>query len=462
MMSPRVAIVVGLVLALGACQTSSIIPGQGAADPCVGQTCGGHGLCAVAQGTAICVCDAGFHAWGLACIPDDPTAPCTGVDCGPGGTCAVVSGAPSCTCGAGYHRAGATTCLPDAVDGGAPGQQDGGTTPQPDGGAPGQRDGGTPTQPDGGTTPQPDGGTPPQSGTYFPAGAPWYTDISAAALDGESAQVISGLQAAGGWGTGTMRIDFSIEVLEADASTPMRTFEPTDDFYSPDCDEVQMPVPLNGVLEGETGYECTTDGDCHLIVVHRPTMKLYEMWRANISGGTFYGGCLAVWDMTRVYPANGRGDQCTSADAAGYPIAPLLFTADEVASGSVDHAIRFILPNARIRNGVYVHPATHSTGATSGGSGTPPYGARFRLRADYPLASLPSDGARAVARGLQRYGMFLSDGGNIALTAQSDRLTTAKWSGLLDSYDLSDLKVSDFQMVDGGARVAYTGDCVRQ
>jgi serine/threonine-protein kinase len=258
-----------------------------------------------------------------------------------------------------------------------------------------------------------------------------------------------------------MRIDFSIEVLEADAATPLRTFETTGDFYSPDCDEVPMPVPVGGALEGESGYECTTDGDCHLIVVHRPTMKLYEMWRANITGGTFYGGCLAVWDMTRVYPAEGRGDQCTSADAAGYPIAPLLFTADEVASGSVNHAIRFILPNARIRNGVYVHPATHSTSAATGGSGTPPYGARLRLRADYPLASLPNDGARAVAKGLQKYGMFLSDGGNIALTAQSDRLTTAKWSDHLGSYDLSDLQVSDFEMVDGGSRVTYPGDCSR-
>jgi len=452
-MSRRPAVIVSIALALAGCQTSSINPGGGTADPCVDETCLGHGICATAQGAAICVCDAGYHAWGLSCILDDPTAPCSGVDCGPGGTCTAVAEAPSCQCGAGYHRAGPTTCLPDAALDGGTTLRDGGTTPQHDGGSPPQTDGGSP--------PQTDGGTPPQAGGYFPAGAPWYTDISSAALDGESAQVIPGLQAAGGWGSGQLRIDFSIEVLEADAQTPMKTFETTGDFYSPDCDEVPMPVPVGGALEGETGYECTTDGDCHLIVAHRPTQKLYEMWRANITGGTFYGGCLAVWDMTRVYPAQGRGDQCTSADAAGYPIAPLLFTADEVASGSVNHAIRFILPNARIRNGVYVHPATHSTGATSGGAGTPPYGARFRLRADYPLASLPSDGARAVARGLQRYGMFLSDGGTIALTAQSDRSTTAKWSGLLDSYALSDLQVSDFEMVDGGSRITYTGDCVR-
>jgi hypothetical protein len=455
-MSLRLAVILGFALALGGCKASSIIGGPGAEDPCAGETCAGHGLCATAQGTAICVCDGGYHSFGLACVADDPTNPCSGVDCGPGGSCAVVSAAPACHCGAGYHLAGTTTCLPDA-----PAPQDGGGSTQHDGGGSTQHDGGATPQQDGGATPQQDGGTTPQGGAYFPAGAPWYTDVSGAALDSESAQVISGLQAAGGWGTGSMRIDFSIEVLEADSATPMRTFETTGDFYSPDCDEVPMPVPVGGALEGETGYECLSDGDCHLLVVHRPTMKLYEMWRANVSGGTFYGGCLAVWDMSRVYGGQGRGDQCTSADAAGYPIAPLLFTADEVAAGMVDHAIRFILPNARIRDGVYVHPATHSTGAASGGSGTPPYGARLRLRADYNLAALPNDGARAVAKGLQKYGMFLADGGNIALTAQSDRLATAKWADHLGSYDLSSLQVSDFEMVDGGSRITYTGDCSR-
>jgi len=185
------------------------------------------------------------------------------------------------------------------------------------------------------------------------------------------------------------------------------------------------------------------------------------MWRADIRGSDFRGGCLAVWDMTRVYPPSGRGEQCTSADAAGYPIAPLLFTADEVAAGSIDHAIRFILPNARIRSGVYVHPATHGTRSTSGPGEAPPYGARLRLRADYPLDRLPNAGARVVARAMQRYGILLSDGGNIALTARSDRSTTAKWSGLLGPRDLDALRPGDFAMIEAGERIPLTLDCVR-
>jgi serine/threonine-protein kinase len=300
-------------------------------------------------------------------------------------------------------------------------------------------------------------------GPYFPADSPWYQDISTAPVDPESAAVIGWLASVGGWGGGQMQIDFTIEVLEADASAPFQSFTPTGDFYNPDCDLAPVPLPAGGALEGEDGYECASNGDCHLIVVHRPTNRLYEMWRANvenIENGTFYGGCLAVWDLI-TYPSAGRGEQCTSADAAGFPIAPLLFNADEVAAGQIDHAIRFILPNSRMRHRVYVHPATHSTSATSGPATAPPYGARLRLRADYPLHTLPNEAARVVARAMQKYGILLADGGTIALTAQSDRFTTAKWDDLLGPHDLNDLQVTDFQMVAGGPRFYWTGDCER-
>jgi hypothetical protein len=165
--------------------------------------------------------------------------------------------------------------------------------------------------------------------------------------------------------------------------------------------------------------------------------------------------------MDLTYPYGGRGNDCSSADAAGFPIAPLLFNADEVAAGHIDHALRFILPNSRMRRRVYVHPATHSTFPTSGPATAPPYGARLRLRADYPLQNLPNDAARAVARAMQKYGILLADGGTIALTAQSDRFTTAQWSGLLGPLDLRALLVTDFQMVAAGDRFNYTGDCVR-
>jgi len=87
---------------------------------------------------------------------------------------------------------------------------------------------------------------------------------------------------------------------------------------------------------------------------------------------------------------------------------------------------------------------------------------RFRLRADFPLATLPSDGARVVARAMQRYGMLLSDGGNIALTAASDTYTTHAWSEVgIDSHSLFGIAVGDMEVVDLGPTIPLTYDCVR-
>ena len=115
---------------------------------------------------------------------------------------------------------------------------------------------------------------------------------------------------------------------------------------------------------------------------------------------------MAIWDWTRPYPGSLRGDVCTSADASGGLVAPLLFTAEEVAAGHIDHAIRFILPNTRIQDRQYVRPATHGTGNGTArwaqDSGVP-YGARFRLHAGFDTSRLTA-GAKVVAAALVKYG----------------------------------------------------------
>ena len=310
---------------------------------------------------------------------------------------------------------------------------------------------------DGGTD---GGGEARPAGLYFPDGSPWYQDVSPAAVDPQSPAIIDWLDTQG-WGFGRFQIDFGLVVVQADASTPRLDFTPTDDFYSPDCDRDAVPVPQDAVIEGESGTACESDGDCHLLVADWESGQLFEMWRADIRGSTFRGGCLAVWDMNRSYGPDGRGDQCTSADAAGYPIAPLSPTADQVASGDIGHALRFILPNSSIRAGEFVHPATHATGAASGGSDAPPYGAHLRLRSDFDLDSLPNEASRTVARALQTYGMYLADGGNIALTFQADTFSTHKWADLLESRDLQDIRPADFELLELPDPIPLTYDCVR-
>lgn len=293
---------------------------------------------------------------------------------------------------------------------------------------------------------------------------PWNTDISGAALASDSQAVIDYLEA-NVQSDARFQIDFSIPILYADASTPHMMFTPDDGpdgtFYSPDCDPAPIPVPEDGHIEGEEAYSCDNDGDCHLIVVDYDACRLYEQWRSNFGGGAA-GGCLAIWELDREYDETMRGDYCSSADGAGLPIAPLLFTADEVEAGEIRHALRFILPNDNIRDDAFVRPGTHTPPATDGPIDSPPYSARLRLRGDVDISGL-NPAAQVVAQAMKTYGIILADGGNITFTAAADDVTTAKWDGVgLGPHDLKDLQWSQFEVVDGGPPIAWSeGECTR-
>lgn len=315
---------------------------------------------------------------------------------------------------------------------------------------------------------------------YFPPGAVWYEDVSNAPVAPDSAAItqwMEGFEPPNGWGTGTMKVDFSIVTVDVPDGTMKRTFETVDGYYYvPDCDTAPVPVPQGGAVEETygtptdfstpfSGYNCFgfNDGaDCHMLFVARGEKRLYELYHATINpADAFMGGCLAVWDTSKVYGPEGRGQQCTSADAAGFPIAPLLFTAEEIKAGVINHAIRFILPNDMVRAKKYVYPATHGTN-TTGPATSIPYGGRMRLRKDYPLNTL-SPAAQVVAKALQKYGMLHADGGNIALTAQSDLLSAVKWADVgFEASSLSALKATDFEVIAYDTPIDVTYDCQRQ
>ena len=106
--------------------------------------------------------------------------------------------------------------------------------------------------------------------------------------------------------------------------------------------------------------------------------------------GTWHAGSGAIWNLN----SNAlRPQTWTSADAAGLPILPGLVRYDEIASGSIDHAIRITLNRTDRR---YVWPATHQAG--DGNANNAPMGARFRLKASFDDQQLPGDGTGDPAR----------------------------------------------------------------
>ena len=231
-----------------------------------------------------------------------------------------------------------------------------------------------------------------------------------------------------------------------------------------------MPVPAGAYFEGSQNLICDPSGntegqgDCHLLVVERDEHKLYEVYQGSKKGSKNEEAITAqgffVWDLKKSYPETLRGDQCTSADAAGFPIAALLPTPDEVASGAVHHPLRFILPNDRMKKGVYVRPATHAGGPDSTDPNAPPYGVRFRLKADFDESSY-SASERVILKALKTYGMLLSDGGEVPLTFADDRTSTAKWSNLgIQAESFSKIRVDQFEAVELGPDVPVTYNCV--
>ena len=63
---------------------------------------------------------------------------------------------------------------------------------------------------------------------------------------------------------------------------------------------------------------------------------------------------------------------------------------------------------------------------------------------------------------MKKYGMLLSDGGNIALTFADDRTTTAKWSSVgITAQSFKSIGVDNFEVVDCRPDRALTDDCVR-
>jgi serine/threonine-protein kinase len=191
------------------------------------------------------------------------------------------------------------------------------------------------------------------------------------------------------------------------------------------------------------------------------------MW--NMSPNFTYGTTLRDNPVTSV----GSGDQCTSADAGGFPMSAFIFSADDIARGSIDHAVRLTLPNSQIRAGSYLRPAVHLGGpSASSTSYAPPYGTRFRLKSNGATSAKIagfSVGGQVVAKALQIYGMVISDGGDNCLSAFDDTFSTAKWTDAdvnlsAINHDIESLTPSDFDVVYGGAAPvkAYATSCSRQ
>jgi hypothetical protein len=235
----------------------------------------------------------------------------------------------------------------------------------------------------------------------FPVENPWNSDVTGYPLHPRSTQMIARIQSVGGdflhpdFGENP---DYGIPFVVVPADQPLVPIELTE--YADESDPGPYPVPLDAPVEGGA----QSDGDRHVLVLQQGACQLFELGVARRSGPGWTAFVGARWNL-----ATGalRPLTWTSADAAGLPILPGLVRYDEVASGSIRHAIRVTF--VQTQRG-FILPATHFASSRTDPD-LPPMGLRLRLSASFDLSGLTGQ-ARVIAEAMQRYGLIVADNGS--------------------------------------------------
>jgi len=170
-----------------------------------------------------------------------------------------------------------------------------------------------------------------------------------------------------------------------------------------------LPIPAKPLVEGGIVTDPSQPyGDHHMLIIDSDVCRLWELYHCypDTAGGWDIFGS-ATWDLNSnaLRPAD-----WTSADAAGFPILPLLLLASEASAGEIKHALRFTIGSGSIRN-EYVWPARHLTTNGSMSSSLPPMGQLFRIKASYQIPSSYNPQSKAILQALKTYGMYIADGG---------------------------------------------------
>ena len=272
--------------------------------------------------------------------------------------------------------------------------------------------------------------------TAFPADNYWHADVSKLPLDPRGPAWLSHMSPTSklhpdfGPSYGAQPVPYGIPITYVKSSHVKAAVSFT---YSDESDHVGYPLGTDTKIEGGTD----STGDRHAVIVDTGTCRLYELWKVHrTASGRWAAGSGATWSLTSNVL---RPKGWTSADAAGLAILPGLLRYDEVRAGVVDHAIRF---TTNVTAKAYLWPARHSAGSTTDLTHYPPMGARFRLKASFPISSYRAD-TRVVLIAMKRYGLVLADNGSpwfFQGTADN------AWpSGLLD--ELKKIPASAFQAV---------------
>lgn len=279
----------------------------------------------------------------------------------------------------------------------------------------------------------------------FAANDPWRQKVTTSMVDGNSDAILATIGAnaklhpdfaSGTYGGSWIGIPY--QVVSGAAVVPVTYTD-----YGSESDAGPMPFPANFLVEG--GPTANPGGDAHALVLDRDNCFLYELYGTTVSSkGAISAASGAVWDLLN---NNDRPWKWTSADAAGLPIFPGLVRYDEVASGVINHALRFTLQGTRA---AILAPAKHVAPTTSNAYAAP-MGMRMRLRANFDISGFTPQ-AKVILTALKTYGMIVADNGGSMYVSGAP---SSGWNND-DLHNLGNVTAGDFEVLQEAPLITGT------
>jgi len=249
---------------------------------------------------------------------------------------------------------------------------------------------------------------------FFSPTSFWNVEPGAAAtLDPESKALAGAFTAEvkalveAGTGPWINTTDYSVPIVTVPAGQPKVRVQLVSKYSAPALQAAWEEVPIPPTAKPAQG----TDGT--LVVWQPATNKLWEFWRATKTETGWqasWGG--AVQNVSAAWGAYGPeawpgAKPWWGSSASSLSIAGGLITLEDLAHGSIDHALSIAVPN--VRAGVYSSPAMRTDGKSTSPLSLPE-GAHLRLDPSLDLSKLKLPPLTLmIARAAQRYGIFVRD-----------------------------------------------------
>ncbi len=256
---------------------------------------------------------------------------------------------------------------------------------------------------------------------------------------------------------------FSVPIFHAAVDTPITTVyirtqaEGSESYMHKDYIEAQhwndVPIPSNALPAGNAEGLAGGHYDGHLVIISFDNKYSWEFYKAQKRpDGSWLANSVRKWDLSGP-GINSPYDKHSSQRAASVPLLHGLITYDEVAKGSIDHALAFCYHGETIRTHWALYPTEKSLAGISSRPWAMKLGERIQLD---PTVNCNSLGLKPfglmVCVALQEYGMIFVENtgpGDNYVFMEYMGGQTRKWSDLgIKGSELRGIPLSKLRIIE--------------